>query len=110
MSTAESTPFDVNAEVAYWADLLKRQPFPEHVREGLSLFLGAGIKPGSYLTAVLESNLLEAVRRADLHSEAATFAIVRWLVSMAPAVAWGNRTQVNFWIETIRTRRQAVTS
>lgn len=97
-------------EMANWLLRLTPQPFPLHVKEGLSLYLGAGIRPGSYLTAVLENDLREAVKRADDDSERATFAIVRWLYNHAPSEAWGSVDAVKTWMEQRWQERQRVAS
>lgn len=104
------TPNDPRAEAARWVERLAGYDFPSHVVGGLALYLGVGIRPGSYLNAVLENNLVECVRRADPLSEKATFAIVRWLVTYAPAVAWGSPVYVTEWIEQHRQARQRVAS
>lgn len=53
--------------------------------------------PGSFLTAVLENNLKEAVARADEESLDALPHIVAWLYDRAPNVAWGSPKHVHDW-------------
>ena len=38
---------------------------PEHMREGMQLYIEHGVLPGSFLQAVLENDLMGALRNAD---------------------------------------------
>lgn len=78
--------------------LLVGKDFPVYVVDGLVLYLSVGLPPGSFLRAVLENDLRGAVRCADLTSERATFAIVRWLYEWAPARSWGSQELVIHWM------------
>lgn len=104
------TPPDPQREAAAWLQKLTDYPFPLRIKEGLALYLGAGIRPGSFLSAVLENNLLSAVRNADPVSQQATFGIVRWLANQAPATAWGSERRVSDYIAEKRNAQKAVTA
>lgn len=68
---------------------------PEHIRGGVQRFIENGIKPGGFLTAVLEGNLVKAVLRAD--SPATLHATVMWLYREAPAVCFGTSGAMQGW-------------
>jgi hypothetical protein len=84
-------------EVTY-LERMRKAAVPEHLHEGLVGYLVHGIKPGSFLAAVLENNLMIAVTSADEQSMAGLRAIVRFLLHSAPDGAWGSRATVNAWI------------
>lgn len=75
---------------------------PEHLRPGLARYLEEGIRPGSFLSAVLENDLLGAVMYADDVSRAAIPNVVRYLANHAPASAWGSPMAVSQWIKEMR--------
>ena len=71
---------------------------PEHMREGVRLYLEFGIEPGSFLRAVLENNLVEAVGRADTINRECMFDWANFLYNEMPGNSWGNREKVAAWI------------
>lgn len=70
---------------------------PEHMHDGLRLYLEHGIEPGGFLRAVLENDLCGAAARADSvnRSRLADYATV---LSALPMSAWGSRERVNGWM------------
>ena len=78
---------------------------PEHLRDGLALYLAEGYQPGHFLTAALENNLTQAVSHGDDSSLAGLPAIVRWLYNHAPSTAWGSPARVDTWISERRAER-----
>lgn len=58
--------------------------------------------PGSFLTAVLSNDLLEACRRADERNRVALYWIVGWLHDNAPALSWGSAETVSNWLAACR--------
>lgn len=79
------------------AAALDEYGIPAYMQRGLLDWINSGIRPGSFLTAVLENNLMEAVGRADntnsLHlKEYATF-----LYNAAPADCHGSVKKVDAW-------------
>jgi hypothetical protein len=83
--------------VEEFLDRLRVSLVPPHLHEGLALYLGAGILPGSFLTAVLSSDLSAAIVRADDASRAGFVDLVTWLYTHAPATAWGSEENVWAW-------------
>jgi hypothetical protein len=72
---------------------------PDHLHAGLLAYLVDRRRPGSFLSACLENNLLEALLRAapPVTAEHVT-AIVQFLTWHAPATAWGSSLVVETWL------------
>jgi len=72
---------------------------PEHMREGLAMYVVEGVMPGGFLRAVLEGDLFGALGRADeinmrlLH----TYAI--YLANDVPAAIYGSPGAVQRWVD-----------
>jgi hypothetical protein len=72
---------------------------PARFRESLRLYVEAGIKPGSFLLAVLANNLLDAVANADREALAALPSIVSYVHwEVAPGRCHGSREVVDDWM------------
>jgi hypothetical protein len=82
----------------------KRNGIPEHLIEGLSRYVTHGYRPGHFLSAVLENDLMEAMRRGDLDSRAGLFALCSVIDNDLPAACHGSVKRVAAWIETGGTR------
>lgn len=89
-------PRDINDEARAAQRALER--VPEGLHGGLLRYLDHHIKPGHFLTAVLEGNLFEALGRADAASRAGLFDIGAYLYNFAPAPAWGSKLKVQLWL------------
>ncbi len=76
------------------------------VLEGLCRFAVDGIRPGGFLTAVLENNLLESMKYADVENFAALREVVTFCHQELPAPCWGSRKKVNAWIDARQAERQ----
>ena len=75
------------------------RPDVEHMRGPLLRYLVLGIQPGSFLTAALSNNFVEAFTRAD---EDNTNAMRNWayiIYSEIPTGAWGSEEKVHNWVE-----------
>ncbi len=72
---------------------------PEHMRSGAQLYIEQGIKPGSFLTAVLENDLKHAVAQADTINRNAIIQWAMWLVNDIPGNAQGSPELVREWIK-----------
>lgn len=71
---------------------------PEHMHGAVERYLFHRIEPGSFLCAVLENNLKEAVARADSINRAALSDIVIFITNGLPSVCHGNPTKVAAWL------------
>jgi hypothetical protein len=74
-----------------WAEI------PHHMRNTAELYLLHGVRPGSFLEAVLENDLAGAVGRADHYNRGALAAWVDWCFWCLPSRAWGSREAVAKW-------------
>lgn len=70
---------------------------PVHFQPGLARFLIGGIRPGGFLTAVLENDLREAMAQSDGKSRAGLFSIVSFLHNDVPAPSSGSVEKVAAW-------------
>jgi hypothetical protein len=71
---------------------------PESLHEGLTEYVLTGRPTGSFLRAVLESNLYQACNRADDDNRTHLYDIVFFLVNYAPGNCWQSPAAVNEWI------------
>lgn len=72
---------------------------PEHMREGMKLYLEHGIEPGSFGVAVLCNDLVGAFGAADRINTSFMEDWARWLYNHCPSSARGSTEQVRRWIE-----------
>lgn len=72
---------------------------PPKVMAGMKRYVEHGIKPGSFLTAVIQNNLCEALRRADNDSFKAIKDIVGWFFNEVPSLCWGSEEKMMAWIK-----------
>lgn len=66
---------------------------------GLHRYINERIKPGDFLTAVLENNLSEACSRADDENIKNLPAFVAYLYNNAPSTCWGSPEKVAEWLK-----------
>ena len=71
---------------------------PEHMQGGARRYIENGIRPGNFLTAVLENNLTGAFGRADSTNLQSIATWCEWLTWEIPALAWGSPEIVRNWI------------
>ena len=71
---------------------------PEHLRGALNRYLTKGIRPGHFLTAVLENKLMEAMGLADENSRAGLFGLCQFLYCYTPGQCHGSPEKVLAWI------------
>ena len=79
---------------------------PDYMADALALWINEGIPPGSFLTAVLENNLSEAVGCADENNMRAIPAYVGYLYNEAPRGCWGSVENVGRWAAYHALRRE----
>ncbi len=72
---------------------------PVHMRNSAQAYVEHGHLSGSFLTAVLENNLVEALGQADEINRELIFQWGIWLYNYCPAPAWGSKEKVAAWIE-----------
>lgn len=72
---------------------------PEHMRDGMRLYIERGVPPGSFLTAVLSNDLMGALGKADDTNLHALPAYGRFLYNEAPSPCFGSPEHVRDWCE-----------
>lgn len=72
---------------------------PPYMTEGIHRYIYEGIKPGGFLSAVIENNLIQAVSHADDENIKLIPQYVSYFYNEAPSACWGNRYNVDTWIE-----------
>ena len=77
--------------------LIYLQFIPDYMHRGLLTYIERGLIPGSFLTAVLNNDLLDAVRRADDKNVVRLHCYGRFLLCAAPREASGSPEQVKSW-------------
>lgn len=72
---------------------------PEHVRPRMKRYLERGLRPGEFVVAVLENNLVQSVCRADRVNLAQIVEWAKFLYNEMPMESWGSKEKVNAWIK-----------
>ena len=75
---------------------------PEHNIGGLWRFINNGIKPGSFLCAVLCNDLMDTFARADSENRRAVPEIMNFIGNEIPMDCYGSPQKVEQWIAYIR--------
>lgn len=70
---------------------------PEHMQEGMRLWIERGIEPGSFLMAVLENDLMGALGKADEINAASLLAYGRFLYNEVPTSCFGSPEKCAAW-------------
>lgn len=70
---------------------------PEHMHDGLVLWILHGLKPGSFLLALVSGDFWEMSRRADHENFAALQSYARFFYNDAPAGCYGSKEVVQEW-------------
>ena len=72
---------------------------PENLIASLSRYSTEHVATGSFLRAVLENDLCEAVCRADEFNFKLLPVIVRYVYNELPAPCWGSKQKVAEWLK-----------
>lgn len=80
---------------------------PEHLRDGIETYIEKGRETGGFLMALLENDLRRAIGSADPTSLAGLPALVRYLNTHAPSIAWGSVANVQAWMALPQADRDA---
>ena len=79
-----------------WGEGLERL-IPERMRGGLVRYILHGVIPGHFLTAVLEGDLFEAMKRADDENQLLFRNYCMFLWNYAPSGCFGTAERVKDW-------------
>lgn len=91
----------MNAQAKIEADLALeagRIGIPEHMIGGLVRYIVHGIPPGSFLTAVLSNDLMEALGRADDVNRYCLHRYGQFLYSVAPSGCFRSPEAFDAWV------------
>ena len=72
---------------------------PESLRDAAQRYVEKGKKPGDFLTACFENDLVSAVGRADIDNYKLLHDITTWIYCECPRHAWGSPELVAAWIK-----------
>ncbi len=73
---------------------------PEHIQEGVRLYIERGVLPGDFLQAVICNNLKESFAYADNTNCARMYDIVSFFYLHAPSISWGSEKKMKAWEST----------
>ena len=82
--------FYVRNGTAHWV--------PPHIQCGIDRYVMMRAQPGSFLSAVMENNLKDAVLNADDSALTNLHAVVIFVVNVLPAGIQGSPDKVNAWL------------
>ena len=71
---------------------------PENTLDGLKRYSQERIPPGSFLTSVLENDLLESFSWADKENREVLYEIVCYCYNELPYDCWGSPEKVRKWL------------
>lgn len=80
---------------------------PQHMRGAVRRYFLEGIPPGSFLTAVLTNNLMDALGYADDDNRHALPSYGEFLYNHVPAASFGSPDRVKAWIDSFAERSPA---
>lgn len=72
---------------------------PLHMRGAVFRYIMNGIPPGSFLSAVVNNDLREAVARADDENRHALPRYVQFFYNSAPSGSWGHPDALRDWTQ-----------
>ena len=82
-------------------------PIREDLYGALERYLNHGIMPGSFMTAVLENDLMESFGRADVSNSANLKNIVGYIYNNVPSNAWGSKERVKDYLKHLKQEKVA---
>lgn len=71
---------------------------PDYMMDGINRYIHEGIKPGSFLTAIICNDLTEAVAQADANNLSDIPAFVSYFYNETPSPCWGSADKMNNWL------------
>lgn len=87
---------------AYMRLKMQQCGVPEHLRDGIVLYLFHGIEMGGCLTAVFSNDLMESFGRADENTARGMRGLCTFIYSYAPSQCHGSYARVESWMEARR--------
>jgi hypothetical protein len=71
----------------------------QRFKEAIDRWVADACPMGSFINAVLENDLAQALGRADEDARENLHDIVKYLYNQAPSSCWGSKEKVNQWRE-----------
>lgn len=71
--------------------------FPYYTKDAIDCWVQHGYEPGSFLSAILQNDLVRACMNADDQNKKKIFEIVSYIYNHCPADCWGDKTKVAIW-------------
>jgi hypothetical protein len=78
---------------------LNEMNIPDYMHDGLINYIKHHVKPGHFLSAILQNNLRETFFRADYINVNLVKNYVKFLYNYAPSSCWGNQERFENWLE-----------
>ena len=75
---------------------------PERMMPGIRLYVEHGLQPGSFLSAIIQNNLSEAVGRADTENLKNIPAFVAYFYNECPNDCWGSPEKMKSWMKSFQ--------
>lgn len=75
------------------------QSLPSHMQEGAIGYVLLGWHPGSFLSAVLRNDLIDAATNADEQNKYALYAWAVFVYNAVPMPARGSQEAITKWVE-----------
>ena len=97
-ATLHTAAENIVNEVVY-LERMERALVPAHLRDGLVRYLVHHIRPGYFLTAVLQNDLRAAIAHGDAASLTWLPELIRFLENDVPLMAWGSPRLVDVWLD-----------
>ncbi len=82
--------------------MLNYSILPEHMREGIKLYIEHGVEPGDFAYAVLCNDLVGAYGRADSVNTARMRDWANFLYNEMPRGSWGSKRIVEDYMKRMR--------
>ena len=79
---------------------------PLHMQDAMERYMEHGIEPGSFLSAVLCNDFMNAVWRADEFNLEVLGVYARWLYQKAPPASFGSIKKFRSWVKERRLQLQ----
>jgi hypothetical protein len=83
----------------YITERMAHYNLPDHMTNGLFLYLAHRIPPGSFMTAMLSNNFSESVARADIQNAARLKEWAQFLYCEMPSGSHGSPENVKNWLQ-----------
>lgn len=88
----------VRSAVPYCGSTINWDLIPDHMRDGVAMYIEEGVLTGDFLEAVFSNNLRGAFERADDVNAKVIGDYVKFLFNYAPSPCWGSKERVDTWI------------